>query len=119
MSISRKYRWLNYVVGRLCAVCFGVPFKAFRYVHLQHHKYTNHPLKDPDYWAGRGSFFLFFFLFSLFYLFYLFVFVSVYVRFVLFFILFLFLFIYLFSLLSALPKEIFLLIFCHMPIVLL
>lgn len=45
---------LNAVVGRLCALVFAAPFPAFRYVHLEHHKHTNDPARDPDHYSGRG-----------------------------------------------------------------
>ena len=52
-SIARA-RWVNEVVGRCCALLLAAPFPAFRYVHLEHHKHTNHDEKDPDMWSGRG-----------------------------------------------------------------
>ena len=45
---------VNAVVGRLCAFCFLGPFPAFRFVHLEHHKYTNDADRDPDFWSSRG-----------------------------------------------------------------
>ena len=51
-SVARS-RWLNEVVGRLAAPLLGAPFVAFRYVHLEHHKHTNEPGRDPDLWSGR------------------------------------------------------------------
>ena len=54
-SISPKhYRWLNESIGHVCAVFFRAPFSLFRYVHLQHHKHTNDPEKDPDFYSGEG-----------------------------------------------------------------
>jgi len=53
-SVSR-HRWLNDLVGWVCAVTLLAPFSAFRYMHLTHHKYTNDPVRDPDYWSGTGS----------------------------------------------------------------
>jgi fatty acid desaturase len=52
-SVARQ-KWVNEVVGRVCSFMFFSPFPAFRYVHLEHHKHTNHPEKDPDFWSGRG-----------------------------------------------------------------
>ena len=47
-AVSAKYRWLNELVGQVTAIIvFQSPFKAFRYIHLEHHKYTNDPAKDP------------------------------------------------------------------------
>lgn len=33
-------------------------FKTFRAIHMQHHKFTNDPKKDPDFYAGSGPFWL-------------------------------------------------------------
>lgn len=40
--------WLNEVVGHLISVPIALPFTWFRYFHLAHHKWTNHPDKDPE-----------------------------------------------------------------------
>ena len=54
-SVSAN-RALNDWVGRLATVLQSpVPFfRAFRYIHMQHHKYTNHKTKDPDLYVGSG-----------------------------------------------------------------
>jgi fatty acid desaturase len=41
------HRWLNEVVGRVSVLPFQGCFPAYRYLHLEHHKHTNDPLKDP------------------------------------------------------------------------
>lgn len=46
--------WINALVGRLCAVVLVVPFSAFRYIHLTHHRHTNDPERDPDFYSGTG-----------------------------------------------------------------
>jgi fatty acid desaturase len=46
-SVSVRYKWLNGVVGRISGVIFQAPFPAWRWIHNQHHKYTNDPVKDP------------------------------------------------------------------------
>ena len=47
-AISSEHRWLNELIGHVAAmVVFQNPFKAFRYIHLEHHKFTNDPVKDP------------------------------------------------------------------------
>ena len=46
--------WLNESVGRVCAWAFLGFFGGFRDVHLEHHKHTNHPEHDPDFWVARG-----------------------------------------------------------------
>ncbi len=50
-SIARR-RWVNELVGRVCGVLMLAGFAPFRHVHLEHHKHTNDPEKDPDYWSG-------------------------------------------------------------------
>lgn len=40
--------WLNDAVGHLVSVPIALPFTWFRYFHLAHHKWTNHPEKDPE-----------------------------------------------------------------------
>lgn len=52
-SVSR-HRLLNEVVGRVCSAVLLSPYVAFRYVHLEHHKHTNHPEHDPDFYSGKG-----------------------------------------------------------------
>ena len=39
----------------MAAFLFPVPYHAFRYLHIQHHKYTNEPERDPDHWVALGS----------------------------------------------------------------
>lgn len=48
----------NEIMGRMAALGIHAPFPAFRYLHLQHHKHTNHDHEDPDMWAGRGPWFV-------------------------------------------------------------
>lgn len=52
-SVGRS-GWLNEVVGRLASIPLMAPFLAFRYLHLEHHKHTNEPDRDPDFWSGSG-----------------------------------------------------------------
>ena len=54
-SVSAN-RALNDWVGRLATVLQSpVPFfRAFRYIHMQHHKFTNDKIKDPDLYVGSG-----------------------------------------------------------------
>jgi fatty acid desaturase len=49
-----RARWVNEVVGRVAAIPLLGPFPAVRYLHLEHHKHTNDPDRDPDHWSGRG-----------------------------------------------------------------
>ncbi len=43
-----KTGWLNDVIGHLVSIPICLPFTWFRYFHLAHHKWTNHPTKDPE-----------------------------------------------------------------------
>ncbi len=40
--------WLNELAGHLVGILIALPFTWFRYFHLAHHKWTNHPDKDPE-----------------------------------------------------------------------
>lgn len=50
------YRWLNDALGRIATMTLlPLPiFRAFRYIHMQHHRFSNEQ-DDPDYWVGKGS----------------------------------------------------------------
>lgn len=59
-AISRK-SWLNELIGWLSLMFFGpcsLSFRAFRYLHIQHHRFTNDKNMDPDFWVSRGPFWL-------------------------------------------------------------
>ncbi|NCF34083.1 MAG: hypothetical protein GWP50_11015 [Proteobacteria bacterium] len=49
-------RQLNDWIGRLATVLQSpVPFfRTFRYIHMQHHRFTNDQSKDPDVYVGTG-----------------------------------------------------------------
>ncbi len=49
-------RQLNEWVGRIATVLQSpVPFfRTFRYVHMQHHRFTNDETRDPDVYVGTG-----------------------------------------------------------------
>lgn len=54
---------LNDLLGGISTWFFGpsvvFTLKAFRYLHMQHHLYTNEKAKDPDFWcAGNNRFLL-------------------------------------------------------------
>jgi len=49
-AISQRFKFLNEVIGRISFGCMG-PFGVFgtwKVLHHMHHKFTNHPSKDPD-----------------------------------------------------------------------
>lgn len=50
------HRSFNDWCGRIStALLSPVPFfKMFRYIHMQHHRFTNEESKDPDLYCGRG-----------------------------------------------------------------
>lgn len=52
-SVARA-RWVNELVGRVAAIPLVAPFTAFRFLHLEHHKHTNEPDRDPDFYSGQG-----------------------------------------------------------------
>jgi len=52
-----KYLWLNNLVGFVCGSILLHEYKAFRYMHLAHHRDTNDAELDPDHWvAVKGPF---------------------------------------------------------------
>jgi beta-carotene hydroxylase len=49
--------WLNHLVGYVCGAILLHEYKAFRYMHLAHHRDTNNEQLDPDHWvAVQGPF---------------------------------------------------------------
>lgn len=59
-SVSSS-RLVNEVLGRISIMAFAPAplFRAFRFVHMQHHRFANDATgKDPDRWAGEGPFWL-------------------------------------------------------------
>ncbi|MDE0979924.1 MAG: fatty acid desaturase [Flavobacteriales bacterium] len=57
-SVSKKHTALNGIVGRLAGVPLLSPFHAFKRLHLTHHKHTNDPDNDPDFWSGKGPWYI-------------------------------------------------------------
>jgi len=57
--IAHRTKWLNNLLGRVCAFHEGITFPLFRLSHMQHHRYTNDPQRDPDYVIGRKPRWLF------------------------------------------------------------
>ena len=51
-AAANAHRNVNAWVGRISALVLAAPYPAFRYVHLEHHKHTNDPDRDPDVWSG-------------------------------------------------------------------
>lgn len=46
-----RWIWLNHLVGFLCGALLLHEYKAFRHMHLMHHRDTNDPEMDPDNWV--------------------------------------------------------------------
>ena len=44
-----KWRWLNELVGHVSTIPLVLPYRAAKLTHLEHHKHTNDPERDPDY----------------------------------------------------------------------
>lgn len=44
--------WVETFIGYVSAGAFLFPYPVFSYVHRTHHKHTNHPERDPDYWVA-------------------------------------------------------------------
>lgn len=43
--------WLNHLIGYLCGIVLMHEYKAFRHLHLAHHRETNDEILDPDHWV--------------------------------------------------------------------
>lgn len=50
-----RSRVLNSLVGVVGGLPVMIPFHPFRYIHLEHHRHTNDPQRDPDWWSGVAS----------------------------------------------------------------
>ena len=50
------YRKIDDLIGHITALYFMASFDHFKWIHLEHHKHTNDPEKDPDFHvAGSQS----------------------------------------------------------------
>lgn len=50
-----KTRWLNQAIGHLSPIPIALTYRFLRETHLEHHKYTNDPERDPDYKSNYGA----------------------------------------------------------------
>lgn len=46
-----RWMWLNHLIGFVCGACLLHEYKAFRHLHLMHHRDTNDEELDPDNWV--------------------------------------------------------------------
>ena len=46
---TAKGKWVEDLIGMLCAIPLGFSYKAHRPSHMRHHAHTNDPQRDPDY----------------------------------------------------------------------
>ena len=46
---TSPWHWLNESFGHIVIFPLGIPFRTARATHLQHHRHTNDPARDPDY----------------------------------------------------------------------
>ena len=46
-----KLRWLNELVGWIGSIPLVIPYPVLKYTHLEHHKHTNDPDLDPDFFT--------------------------------------------------------------------
>jgi ring-1,2-phenylacetyl-CoA epoxidase subunit PaaE len=56
-STLSRIRPVNVWIGRMATFTLnpGIGFRAFRYIHMQHHRFTNHEDgRDPDHYASCG-----------------------------------------------------------------
>ncbi len=55
-SFMRGHPLLNDLIATISGASLGpvVTCAAFRHVHFSHHRNTNDPVKDPDWWSGTG-----------------------------------------------------------------
>lgn len=47
-----SYRWINDILGLISGSFFPVPYFGLKFCHLKHHKFTNDPDQDPDYYIS-------------------------------------------------------------------
>jgi fatty acid desaturase len=49
-----QWRLVNAAVGHACALLLTGAFLPYCFLHREHHRHTNSPTDDPDFWCGKG-----------------------------------------------------------------
>lgn len=57
---NRKLIWLENSIGWISGLVLMAPFPMFKYLHNEHHKHTNDPKLDPDFWVASSNYTLLF-----------------------------------------------------------
>jgi len=52
---DRRFLWLNDAIGWICGMATLVPYRGYDLMHKVHHRYTNDPERDPDYWCAART----------------------------------------------------------------
>jgi beta-carotene hydroxylase len=50
---DRSRVWINETAGYLTSAMLLYDFPTFRLLHLEHHRFTNNPQRDPDFWMQQ------------------------------------------------------------------
>lgn len=55
-GLISTHRVVNDNIGRIGMLMVSITpfFRAYRFLHMTHHRFTNDPVKDPDYFCGAG-----------------------------------------------------------------
>ena len=56
-AVSRNTLF-NTFIGHFASIVLLTNYMGFRAMHLLHHRYTNNSKLDPDFWSGKGPFYL-------------------------------------------------------------
>lgn len=54
-AIAPGSRWIDEVVGWVCGVPVLAAFSGLKYLHLEHHRFTNDLQRDPDAWSSKAK----------------------------------------------------------------
>ena len=52
---GEKLRWLNELVGWVGSIPLLIPYPVLKATHMEHHKHTNDPELDPDYYSHANG----------------------------------------------------------------